>query len=193
MKKSTIILIAALAVVVLWGVKVYNGLVTLDETVSKSWADVETQYQRRADLIPNLVNVVKGYAEHEENTFKEVVEARAKATSIQIDPSNITPEQLQEYQAAQSQVGSALGKLIAVAENYPELKANENFMELQTQLEGTENRIQKSRSDFNAKVQEYNTTARRFPGNIVASIFSFPLKANFKAEEGSERAPEVKF
>ena len=192
MKKGTILLIAAV-VIVLWGIKCYNGFVGKDETVSKAWSNVEAQYQRRADLIPNLVNVVKGYAEHEENTFKEVVEARAKATSITIDPSNITPEQLQEYQKAQGEVGAALGKLIAVSENYPELKANENFQELQTQLEGTENRIQKSRTEFSDAVQEYNVGIRRFPGTIIASLFGFATKDNFKAEEGSEKAPEVKF
>lgn len=193
MKKGTIVLIAAVAIVALWGVGQYNGLVSQDETVSKAWSNVEAQYQRRADLIPNLVNTVKGYAEHEENTFKEVVEARAKATSIQIDPSNITPEQLQEFQKAQGEIGSALGKLIAVSENYPELKANENFMELQTQLEGTENRIQKSRTEYNDAVQSYNVKVRRFPVNIIAGICGFSTKANFKAEEGADKAPEVKF
>lgn len=193
MKKSTIVLIVVAVVAVLWGISVYNGLVNKDEGVSQAWANVETQYQRRADLIPNLVNTVKGYAQHEENTFKEVVEARAKATSINIDPTNMTEEDLQKFQQAQSEVGSALGKLIAVAENYPELKANENFMELQTQLEGTENRIQKSRSEFNEAVRAYNVGVRRFPGNIVAGIASFSTKANFKAEEGSEKAPEVQF
>ncbi|MDO4823308.1 MAG: LemA family protein [Bacteroidales bacterium] len=193
MKKSTIVLIVVAVVAVLWGISVYNGLVNKDEGVSQAWANVETQYQRRADLIPNLVNTVKGYAQHEENTFKEVVEARAKATSINIDPTNMTEEDLQKFQQAQSEVGSALGKLIAVAENYPELKANENFMELQTQLEGTENRIQKSRSEFNEVVKDYNVAVRRFPGNIVAGIAGFSTKANFKAEEGSEKAPEVQF
>ena len=193
MKKSTIIIIVVAAVLVLSGISGYNKLVVQDEAVSKAWSNVETQYQRRADLIPNLVNTVKGYAEHEENTFKEVVEARAKATSITIDPTNITPEQLQEFQAAQSEVSSALGKLIAVSENYPELKANENFMELQTQLEGTENRIQKSRTEFNDAVQTYNVSVRQFPASIIAGICGFTTKANFKAEEGSEKAPEVKF
>lgn len=193
MKKGTIVLIAAVAIVALWGIGQYNGLVSQDETVSKAWSNVEAQYQRRADLIPNLVNTVKGYAEHEENTFKEVVEARAKATSIQIDPSNITPEQLQEFQKAQGEIGSALGKLIAVSENYPELKANENFMELQTQLEGTENRIQRSRTEYNDAVQSYNVKVRRFPVNIIAGICGFSTKANFKAEEGADKAPEVKF
>lgn len=193
MKKSTLVLVAVAVVAVLWGISAYNGLVEQDESVSKAWSDVESQYQRRADLIPNLVNTVKGYAEHEENTFREITEARAKATSIQLDPTNLTPEQLKEFQEAQNEVGGALGKLIAVAENYPELKANENFRELQTQLEGTENRIQKSRSDFNEAVQAYNVAVRRFPKNILANIFGFAQKSNFKADEGAEKAPKVEF
>lgn len=193
MKKSTLVLVAVAVVAVLWGMSAYNGLVEQDESVSKAWSDVESQYQRRADLIPNLVNTVKGYAEHEENTFREITEARAKATSIQLDPTNLTPEQLKEFQEAQNEVGGALGKLIAVAENYPELKANENFRELQTQLEGTENRIQKSRSDFNEAVQAYNVAVRRFPKNILANIFGFAQKSNFKADEGAEKAPKVEF
>lgn len=193
MKKSTIALIIVAVIAVVWGISVYNGLVSKDEGVSKAWANVETQYQRRADLIPNLVNTVKGYAQHEENTFKEITEARAKVSSIQIDPTNLTEEELQRFQAAQGEITSALGKLIAVAENYPELKANESFQELQTQLEGTENRIQKSRAEFNEVVQEYNVAVRRFPANIVAGIGGFDKKANFKADEGSEKAPEVQF
>ena len=193
MKKKNVILLVVAAVVVLWGISSYNGFVNKEETVSKAWSNVETQYQRRADLIPNLVNTVKGYAQHEENTFKEVVEARAKATSIQIDPSNITPEQLQKFQQAQGEIGATLGKLIAVSENYPELKANENFKELQAQLEGTENRIQKSRKEYNDAVQDYNVGVRRFPGNLVANIFGFETKVNFKAEEGTEKAPNVQF
>lgn len=187
------LIIAGIAIVVLWAISCYNGLVQKEEVVLKAWSNVETQYQRRSDLIPNLVNIVKGYAAHETNTFKEVVEARAKATSIQIDPSNITPEQLKEFQQAQSQVGSALGRLLAVSENYPELKANENFKELQAQLEGTENRIQKSRSDFNEEVQTYNVAVRKFPGNIVAMIAGFNTKANFTADEGAQNAPKVQF
>ncbi len=193
MKKSTIALIVVAAVVVLWGISVYNGLVNKDEVVSQAWSNVETQYQRRADLIPNLVNTVKGYAQHEESTFREITEARTRATSINIDPTNMTEEDLLKFQQAQSEVGSALGRLIAVAENYPELKANENFMELQTQLEGTENRIQKSRTEFNEAVKAYNVGVRRFPGNIIAGIAGFVTKANFKAEEGSEKAPSVEF
>lgn len=180
-------------VLLLVGSNLYNGFVSKDEAVTKAWANVETQYQRRADLIPNLVNTVKGYAQHEENTFKEVVEARAKATSVQVDPSNITPEQLREFQLAQNQVSTALGRLIAVAENYPDLKANQNFRELQTQLEGTENRIQKSRTEYNEAVRVYNVAVRRFPGNIVAGLFGFQTRETFKADEGASKAPEVKF
>ncbi|MCQ2095713.1 MAG: LemA family protein [Bacteroidaceae bacterium] len=193
MKKRTIVLIVVVALLAIWGISGYNSLVNSDEAVSKAWSDVETQYQRRSDLIPNLVNVVKGYAKHEEGTLMEVTEARTKATSIQLDPTNLTEEDLRRFQEVQSQVGSALGRLIAVAESYPELKANENFSELQAQLEGTENRIQKSRADFNEVVREYNTSVRRFPGNILAGMFGFDVKANFKADEGSEKAPSVEF
>ena len=194
MKKVTLIsIIAVVAILILWIVSSYNKLVNYDEAVIKAWANVESQYQRRADLIPNLINTVKGYAQHESQTLEDVVAARAKATSIQIDPSNITPEQLQQYQQAQNQVGSALGRLLAVAESYPDLKANENFRDLQVQLEGTENRIQKSRSEYNDAVREYNVRVRRFPGNIVASIFGFDTKTPFQSEAGSEKAPTVQF
>ncbi len=194
MKKVTLIsIIAVVAILILWIVSSYNKLVNYDEAVIKAWANVESQYQRRADLIPNLVNTVKGYAQHESQTLEDVVAARAKATSIQIDPSNITPEQLQQYQQAQNQVGSALGRLLAVAESYPDLKANENFRDLQVQLEGTENRIQKSRTEYNEAVRDYNLRVRRFPGNIVASIFGFDTKTPFQSEAGSEKAPTVEF
>ena len=194
MKKGTLIgILAVVAVLILWIVSSYNKLVNNDESVIKAWANVESQYQRRADLIPNLVNTVKGYAQHESQTLEDVVAARAKATSIQIDPSNITPEQLQQFQEAQNQVGSALGRLLAVAESYPDLKANENFRDLQAQLEGTENRIQKSRTEYNEAVREYNLRVRRFPGNIVASIFGFSTKTPFQSEAGSEKAPTVTF
>lgn len=193
MKKGTIILIVVVALLAIWGVSGYNGLVSGEETVSNAWSNVETQYQRRSDLIPNLVNTVKGYAKHEKGTLMEVTEARTKATSIQIDPSNLTEEELQKFQQAQSEVSSALGRLIAVAESYPDLKANESFSELQAQLEGTENRIQKSREEYNEVVKEYNVKVRRFPNNILAGMFGFETKANFKAEEGSEKAPSVAF
>lgn len=193
MKKGTIVLIAVVALLVIWGIRGYNQLVSSEETVSQAWSNVETQYQRRSDLIPNLVNTVKGYAKHEEGTLMEVTEARTNATSIKIDPTNITEEELQKFQKAQSEVGSALGRLIAVAESYPDLKANQNFSELQAQLEGTENRIQKSRQEFNDVVKDYNVNVRRFPNSILAGLFGFETKANFKAEEGSEKAPSVEF
>lgn len=192
-KRLTIGIIAAVALLLIWCFTKYNSLVTQDENVSTQWSNVQTQYQRRADLIPNLVNTVKGYAKHESETLEGVVAARAKATQITVDPANLTPEKLKEYQKAQGDVTSALGKLIAITENYPDLKANENFSELQSQLEGTENRIGESRRLYNEAVQEYNIMTRRFPGNIVASICSFKTKAKFEASEGAEKAPEVKF
>lgn len=191
--KALIAVIAAVVLLVLWCATKYNGMVTQEEKVSTAWSNVETQYQRRADLIPNLVNTVKGYAKHESETLEGVVAARAKATQITVDPDNLTPEKLAQYQKAQGDVTTALGKLIAVTENYPELKANQNFSELQAQLEGTENRISESRRLYNQAVQDYNLMARRFPGNIVASLFGFSAKAKFEAAEGSEKAPEVKF
>lgn len=191
--KALIAVIAAVVLLVLWCATKYNGMVTQEEKVSTAWSNVETQYQRRADLIPNLVNTVKGYAKHESETLEGVVAARAKATQITVDPDNLTPEKLAQYQKAQGDVTTALGKLIAVTENYPELKANQNFSELQAQLEGTENRISESRRLYNQAVQDYNLMARRFPGNIVASLFGFSAKSKFEAAEGSEKAPEVKF
>ena len=170
MKKSIIIILAVVAILVIWVVSVYNGLVTMDENVSGQWANVETQYQRRADLIPNLVNTVKGYASHEKETLEGA-----------------------EYQKAQGAVTSALGKLLAITENYPDLKANQNFLELQAQLEGTENRINVARKNFNDAAQSYNTNIRRFPKNIFAGMFGFDKKAYFEAEEGSEKAPKVEF
>ena len=194
--KGIIVLLSFLAVIglcLLWGVIVRNGLVQEDENVSTAWANVQTQYQRRADLIPNLVNTVKGYAKHEEQTFKEVVEARAKATQITVNPENLTPEKLKEYQAAQGELGSALGKLIAVSENYPQLKANENFMELQAQLEGTENRINESRKRYNESVQSYNVKVRTFPSNLIANICGFQTKNKFEADAAAQNAPKVEF
>lgn len=194
--KSIIVLLSFFAVIglcLLWGVIVRNGLVQEDENVSTAWANVQTQYQRRADLIPNLVNTVKGYAKHEEQTFKEVVEARAKATQITVNPENLTPEKLKEYQAAQGELGSALGKLIAVSENYPQLKANENFMELQAQLEGTENRINESRKRYNESVQSYNVKVRTFPSNLIANICGFQTKNKFEADAAAQNAPKVEF
>ncbi|MCP3894287.1 MULTISPECIES: LemA family protein [Bacteroides] len=196
MKKSVIILLAILAVVaiiVISSISTYNGLVTMDEKVSGQWANVETQYQRRADLIPNLVNTVKGYATHEQSTLEGVVEARSQATQIKVDAANLTPEKLAEYQKAQGAVTQALGKLLAITENYPDLKANQNFLELQAQLEGTENRINVARKDFNDAAQAYNVNIRRFPKSIFATMFGFEKRAYFEAAEGSEKAPEVKF
>jgi len=171
----------------------YNTLVSMDEGVQGKWADVETQYQRRADLIPNLVNTVKGYAAHEKETLAAVVQARSEATSVKIDPTNMSAEQLAQYQQAQNGVTSALGKLLVVVEKYPDLKANQNFMELQAQLEGTENRITVARRNFNDAARIYNTAIRRFPKNILANIFGFEKKAYFEAEQGAEKAPQVEF
>ena len=194
MKKSSVIIVLIVAaIVVVWGITGYNGLVSMDEGVQTKWADVETQYQRRADLIPNLVNTVKGYAAHESETLQAVVEARAKATSVNIDPSNMSAEQIANFQKAQDGVSSALGRLLVTVEKYPDLKANENFRELQAQLEGTENRISVARRDYNEAARKYNTTLRSFPKNILAGMFSFEKKAYFEAQEGSEQAPTVQF
>lgn len=193
MKKTWIIVIAVVAVLIIYCVSSYNSLVAQEETVGTAWSNVENQYQRRSDLIPNLVNTVKGYAAHEKETFDAVVSARAKATQMTIDIEDLTPEKIEAYQKAQGAVGSALSRLLAVTENYPELKANENFKELQAQLEGTENRISVERRKFNETAREYNTCIRRFPKNIVASMFGFEKRPYFEAEEGSEKAPEVNF
>ena len=191
--KGLIITIVVIALVAIWGISSYNGLVSMDENVSNQWANVETQYQRRSDLIPNLVNTVKGYAKHESETLESVMAARSQATQVKIDPSNCTPQQLAAYQKAQGDVTTALGKLLAITENYPDLKANQNFLELQSQLEGTENRINVARKDFNDSAKEYNTSLRRFPRNIIASMFGFEKRAYFEAEAGAEKAPKVEF
>ena len=188
-----IIPVVIVVIIVMWGIGGYNGMVTLDEGVQNKWADVETQYQRRADLIPNLVNTVKGYAAHESETLESVVKARSEASSVKVDPQNITPEKLAEYQKAQSGVSSALGRLMVIVEKYPDLKANQNFLELQSQLEGTENRINTARRDFNDAAKGFNTEIRRFPKNILAGMFGFEKKAYFEAEKGAEKAPEVQF
>lgn len=201
MKKSTIITIviviaiffSTIALTALWGITSYNGLVSMDEHVSGQWAQVETQYQRRADLIPNLVNTVKGYASHEQETLEGVIQARSQATQIKVDPSDLTPEKLADFQKAQGAVTSALGKLLAITENYPDLKANQNFLELQAQLEGTENRISVARRDFNNAAKNYNTAIRRFPKNILAGMFGFDKRAYFEAAEGAANAPQVQF
>lgn len=191
--KGLIITIVVIVLVALWGILSYNGLVGMDENVSNQWANVETQYQRRSDLIPNLVNTVKGYAKHESQTLVAVMAARSQATQVKIDPSNCTPQQLAAYQKAQGDVTTALGKLLAITENYPDLKANQNFLELQSQLEGTENRINVARKDFNDSAKEYNTSLRRFPRNIIASMFGFEKRNYFEAEAGAEKAPKVEF
>lgn len=191
--KGLIITVVVIVLVALWGILSYNGLVEMDEKVSNQWANVETQYQRRSDLIPNLVNTVKGYAKHESQTLEAVMAARSQATQVKIDPSNCTPQQLAAYQKAQGDVTTALGKLLAITENYPDLKANQNFLELQSQLEGTENRINVARKDFNDSAKEYNTSLRRFPRNIIASMFGFEKRNYFEAEAGAEKAPKVEF
>lgn len=191
--KGLIITIVVIALVAIWGISSYNGLVSMDENVSNQWANVETQYQRRSDLIPNLVNTVKGYAKHESQTLESVMAARSQATQVKIDPSNCTPQQLAAYQKAQGDVTTALGKLLAITENYPDLKANQNFLELQSQLEGTENRINVARKDFNDTAKKYNTSLRRFPRNIIASMFGFEKRNYFEAEADAEKAPKVEF
>jgi LemA protein len=189
-----IILVAFLAIIlVMWGMKAYNRMVTMQEAVTSQWGNVETQYQRRADLIPNFVNTVKGAAEFEQNTLTQVIEARAKATQITIDPRNLTPETMQQFQAAQGELSSALSRLMVVVEKYPELRATQNFRDLQVELEGTENRISVERRKFNEVALTYNTHIRRFPQNFLAGMFGFDAKPYFEAQEGSEKAPEVKF
>ncbi|MGN8072577.1 LemA family protein [Mucilaginibacter sp. SG564] len=171
----------------------YNSMVKMDENVKTKWAAVQSQYQRRSDLIPNLVNTVKGAANFEKGTLTAVVEARAKATSVQVDPTKLTPESIKAFQAAQGELSTALGRLLSVTENYPNLKTNENFLGLQAQIEGTENRIQVARQDFNASVQEFNTKIRSFPANITAKMFGFSEKGYFTAEPGADKAPKVQF
>lgn len=179
---------------VMWGVGIYNNLITLEESVNQSWAQVENQYQRRADLVPNLVNTVKGVAEFERETFTAVTEARAKVNQINVTPQMLeNPNAFQQFQNAQGELGSALSRLLVTVENYPQLKANENFLQLQAQLEGTENRIAVERMKFNQTVQEFNTTIRRFPANFIAGVAGFNQKQYFEAQEGSEQVPNVEF
>ena len=193
MKKSTIILIAVIAIAAIWGISAYNGLVKMDESVNTAWSNVENQYQRRADLIPNLVNTVKGYAAHEKETLEAVMAARSKATQMTVDADNLTPEKLQEYQKAQGEIGAALGRLLAITENYPDLKANQNFGALQSQLEGTENRITVARNNFNEVARQFNTLIRRFPTNLIANAMNAEKRPYFEANEGAEQAPQVQF
>ena len=196
MSKKSITLIVICALVVLlggYGCSSYNGMVQKDEAAATAWSNVQSQYQRRADLIPNLVNTVKGYAKHESETLESVVAARAKATQLTVDADQLTPEKMQQIQAAQGELSQALGRLLMLTENYPDLKANENFKELQAQLEGTENRIAVERKKFNETAQVYNTSIRKFPRSIVASMFGFERQPYFKAQEGAEQAPTVQF
>ncbi len=195
-EKKWIILIALVAFILITYFTIkskYNGMVQGEESVKSQWAQVENVYQRRADLIPNLVNTVKGYASHEKGTLEGVIEARAKATSISIDPNNLNAESFKNFQQAQNGLSSALSKLMVVVERYPDLKANQNFLELQAQLEGSENRITVERQKFNDEAKKYNTYIKNFPNNIFANMFGFTSKDYFKAVQGAEKAPEVKF
>ncbi|HTE01999.1 MAG TPA: LemA family protein [Mucilaginibacter sp.] len=191
--KNLLIVVGVIVVICLIGSCSYNGIIKLDQNAQSKWGTVQTDYQRRADLIPNLVATVKGVANFEKSTLVEVTEARAKATSIQVDPTKLTPETIQKYQAAQGQLSTALGRLLVASENYPNLKANENFTGLQAQLEGTENRIAVSRRDFNEAVQGYNTKIKSFPTNIIAKITGFTDKGYFQADAASANAPKVQF
>ncbi len=196
MKKGLTVLIIVAAILLggfIWVKNVYNQMVVSDESVQAAWAQVENVYQRRADLIPNLVETVKGYAAHESATLENVVAARAKATQVTVDPSDLTPEALAQFNQAQGELSAALGRLLLIKESYPELKANQNFLELQAQLEGTENRIATERMKFNEAAQAFNTGIRRFPDNIIASMFGFEKKAYFEAQAGAETAPKVEF
>ncbi len=196
MKKSWIILAVVVIVIVIfysWFKGSYNTMVKKSETVKEKWSQVENVYQRRADLIPNLVNTVKGYATHEKETLEGVIQARAKATSVNIDAGNLNAQNLQAFQNAQAGLSQALSKLMVVVERYPDLKANQNFLELQSQLEGTENRIAVERKRFNEATRDYNTYIKLFPTNILANMFGFSTKPYFKAEKGADKAPKVKF
>ena len=191
--KSSWIIIAVVVVVVLMVINSYNKMVTKDQGVKTAWSQVENQYQRRADLIPNLVKVVKGYAEHEKSTLEDVVKARAEASKTTIDPSKMTQEDLQKFQESQNQLGGALSRLMLVVERYPDLKANQNFLQLQAQLEGTENRISVERKRFNEVAQDYNTYILRLPNNLFSGMFGFSTKPYFAADAGANKAPEVQF
>ena len=193
MKGGTLVLLVLLAIFGMYGCNSYNNLVGKDEGVNKKWADVQNQYQRRIDLIPNLVNTVQGAANFEKSTLTAVIEARAKATSIQLKTDDLSPDNIKKFQAAQDQLSGSLARLMVSVEQYPNLKANQNFLELQSQLEGTENRINVARNDFNAVVSDYNLSARGFPGSIFASIFGFKAKGYFEASQAAQTAPTVKF
>ncbi len=191
--KTVIGIIVAVVLIAGWAISAYNGMVGVEEEATTALANVQSTYQRRADLIPNLVETVKGYASHEKETLEGVVSARSKATQITLDPEKMTPQKMKEFQAAQGELSSALGRLIAIQENYPDLKANENFRDLQVQLEGTENRINEARNTYNKVVQNYNVTIRRFPNSLLAGMFGFDKMEKFEAEAGAEKAPQVKF
>ena len=196
MKKSRVTLLVVIGILVVlvgWVIGAYNGLVSLDEETNGKWAQVESAYQRRADLIPNLVNTVKGYADFEKETLTGVIEARSKATGITVDANNLTPEAIANFQSAQGELSGALSRLLVTVERYPDLKANQNFLGLQSQLEGTENRIKIERDRFNTSIKNFNSTIRKFPKTIIASSFGFEKKGYFEADQGTENAPEVSF
>lgn len=196
MKSRNLVLIVVVVFILILGgcgCSGYNKMINLDEDVKAKWGNVQSDYQRRSDLIPNLVNTVKGAANFETETLTKVIEARSKATSVNINAGDLTPEKMAQFQQAQGELSGALSRLLVTVERYPELKANQNFQDLQKQLEGTENRIKVSRNDFNTSVQGYNSTVRRFPNNLFAGMFGFKVRDGFKADPGAERAPEVKF
>jgi LemA protein len=196
MKSRNLIIIVVIAGILILGgcgCGGYNKMVNLDENVKAKWNNVQSDYQRRSDLIPNLVSTVKGAANFEQKTLTDVIEARAKATSVNVSADNLTPDKVQQFQQAQGQLGGALSRLLVVAEQYPQLQATQSFRDLQAQLEGTENRIKVSRNDFNSAVQDYNSTVRRFPNNIFSGVFGFHVKEGFRAESGAEKAPKVQF
>ena len=196
MNKKTltwIVVLGVLAIVIIWGVGRYNAIITAEENVNTAWSQVENQYQRRADLIPNLVETVKGYAAHESATLEDVIAARAKATQVVVDPTNATAEQIAAFQAAQGELSQALGRLMAISENYPDLKASQNFAALQSQLEGTENRITVARNNFNEMARQFNTMIRRFPTNLIANAMNAEKRPYFEANDGADKAPLVQF
>ena len=193
MSKGLIAVIAVVLIFGFFGCSTYNGLVGKDEAVNEAWSKVQSQYQRRADLIPNLVNTVKGAADFEKSTLQSVIEARAKATSMNINADQLTPENIQKFQQAQDQLGGSLSRLLVAVERYPDLKANQNFRDLQAQLEGTENRIAVARNDFNTVVKGYNQSVRTFPANIFAGMFGFQQKGYFEASQAAQNAPTVTF
>lgn len=196
MNKKTltwIVVLGVLAIVIIWGVGRYNAIITAEENVNTAWSQVENQYQRRADLIPNLVETVKGYVAHESATLEDVIAARAKATQVVVDPTNATAEQIAAFQAAQGELSQALGRLMAISENYPDLKASQNFAALQSQLEGTENRITVARNNFNEMARQFNTMIRRFPTNLIANAMNVEKRPYFEANDGADKAPQVQF